>query len=878
MARDLILRATFGSEIVDLDIDSNIPLRLDISAVDNAEVGVLFGVGSQTFDLPGTKKNNNFFRHAYDVGATGTPAMYNFIPASLLVDGDEVLTGKMQLLEIVTSEDGYVDYKVQVIDQAVSFAQAVAGDFIRNADWDNFNHTMSVAAISSSWLAGTGSDVLLSGAVFYPLVDYGTDESIEYPLLPRIQFAGSTLGSGSIDNKNTPMRYEQFLPAIRGKELLDVVCAQGGFTYTSSFLNLDTYAFQNVYCLASSQDTLGATTLDSKDYNFSSSITSSPTPDTIPATSGFGTTSPYISLSGSYTETYDPENQYTNGVFTASLPGQYTFESVIAFDNVMTPSSTGGHTYETFLRLNGSTIYPAGSFSTTLSSAFIDDWSFGFSFALNLNAGDTVEQLFRLRNNTNLTSLTGNFLTGSINVAIAGQPTESFWDVIDSPINYSGSIINIGDQFDANTKTLDIFKGFLEQFNMVAVPEPGQSNVLRIEPFDTWMLQGRTKDWTEKFDTSKRISITAPLDEQNKETFIGQADDNDRFSKITKENQPNLQYGTIQLIASSDIPQGTRKITTFFAPIIMGTMIESGSVTAAGDPTFNLSNSDNYVPHIYKFDNSKQKAFNFKPRLGYKLTGIQPVGAANDQIWVGINGVQNVDYFNVNSGSAGYSTIGNISEIGNLDNTYNLSFDQNYTQFVSPSSPYGNAERFYTNTAYESYWQNYIAGLFWNEGKKLTLDMLFTPEEYKDIRLNDTIIIKDQKYRINKIKGFNLKEPDVVTVELIKLYPVFNDVTVAPAPTPSPTPAPTPTPTPTPPTPTPTPTPTPVVCETIEIYVNSSGDSVLLEGYCCDGTYIEERLEDFGDGTFCMEQGNYTVTTMGGSYSVGGTCSGCDIT
>ena len=59
-------------------------------------------------------------------------------------------------------------------------------------------------------------------------------------------------------------------------------------------------------------------------------------------------------------------------------------------------------------------------------------------------------------------------------------------------------------------------------------------------------------------------------------------------------------------------------------------------------------------------------------------------------------------------------------------------------------------------TAYLSYWNNYIAGLYWNEGKKVTLDLYFTPEEYKDIRLNDRITIKDQTYRINKIKGFNL--------------------------------------------------------------------------------------------------------------------------
>ena len=51
--------------ITDLEIDSSIPLRLDISAVQNTEIGKLYGIGSQTFVLPGTKANNQFFKHAY---------------------------------------------------------------------------------------------------------------------------------------------------------------------------------------------------------------------------------------------------------------------------------------------------------------------------------------------------------------------------------------------------------------------------------------------------------------------------------------------------------------------------------------------------------------------------------------------------------------------------------------------------------------------------------------------------------------------------------------------------------------------------------------------------------------------------------------------
>ena len=328
-------------------------------------------------------------------------------------------------------------------------------------------------------------------------------------------------------------------------------------------------------------------------------------------------------------------------------------------------------------------------------------------------------------------------------------------------------------QFDGNTKTIDLFKGFLEQFNMVAYPVPNESNVIRIEPFDTWMLQGRTRDWTDKFNEAERISIKAPLSEQNKETFIGPSSDKDRFSVITEDNQPNLPFGTVQLISTSDIPQGTRKVTTFFAPVIMGTMLASGSITTEGNLTFNLGVNDNYIPHLYKFDNSSLKSFNFKPRIGYKLTGVTMANASSQSMYIGDQGA-GVQY---NGETEGYATLSNISGVGNELNLFNTHFDNTYTPFVPANSSFDIGDRV-AETAYESYWNNYIAGLFWNEGKKITCDLYFTPEEYKDIRLNDTIIIKDQKYRINKIKGFNLQEPDVVPVELIKLFPSHDRVGV----------------------------------------------------------------------------------------------------
>ena len=280
--RDLVLRVTVNNVVTDLDIDSNIPLRLDISTFDNSRVGVLFGVGSQTFDLPGTKKNNVFFNNAYDIGATDIPALYDFIGAAVLLDGDEILAGNLQLQEVITSEDGYVTYKVNVVDQAIQFASNLDGEFIVNADFSAYDHNLNVPFITGSWSSSANlADLPLSGAVYYPLVDYGNDGDIEYATLsngtgslPFIQFGGaaSATNSGSIDSSLTPLQFQQLLPAIRGKELLDVICDQAGFAYTSSFANLNSEGFKNIYVLAKSKEGLGPTSAGASNETFSGSL------------------------------------------------------------------------------------------------------------------------------------------------------------------------------------------------------------------------------------------------------------------------------------------------------------------------------------------------------------------------------------------------------------------------------------------------------------------------------------------------------------------------------------------------------------------------------------------------------------------------------
>jgi hypothetical protein len=401
--RDLVLRVTYENVVTDLDIDSNIPLRLDISAFDNSRIGVLFGVGSQTFDLPGTKKNNVFFKNAYEIGATDTPALYNFVDASVLLDGDEILAGNMQLLEVITSVDGYVTYKVTVVDQAIQFTSNLDSAFVVNGDFSSLNHNLSVEFITGSWSGSNNiEDLPLSGAVFYPLVDYGNDGREAYNLLdpsgslPFIQFSNIASATGSIDNESTPLQYQQLLPAIRGKELLDVICDQAGFTYTSSFANLETEAFKNVYVLAKSRETLGPTSAGASNEQISSSLSGN---QAIGSQLGFA----QYELTIENISTFDPNSNFNDGThrYVVPLAGAYNVSFSTNFD-VKIPSG-GTAKYRTGIKVidvaTGATLrYLVGPFTYNSNQNVTQVGAFEIP---NLNVGDTLEMVLTFQNNSN---------------------------------------------------------------------------------------------------------------------------------------------------------------------------------------------------------------------------------------------------------------------------------------------------------------------------------------------------------------------------------------------------------------------------------------------------------------------------------------------
>lgn len=751
MIDDLILRVQYQGLTYDLPVDNEVPLRLDMSAVENGEIGSFFGIGSQKFNLPGTREVNRFFNHGYDISIDDVPGMYNSIPCAVIHNGETLLQGQLILEEIVTREDGDVTYSVNVSDSTIQFKNNLANKLLVDLNLDAYTHNLTTAFITGSWL-GNGGGYFgeyppLGGVVFYPLADYGTDEVVPFPTQPKIMMSQGSMGNettGSINNTATPILLKQFQPAIRVPELLDAVFDQAGFTYVSSFI--DTKA-QNMYILPKANDALGPVLSDLDDADITN------TSQLIPSIPVGGEITGSIQYD---IENSDQGNNFSTSSYNYTVPidGTYEFSYFIELPNVGQESNVliG---YDVRLMLNGvlidnaqASVFGNGIEPVQLSGVFEDSFL----------AGNIVSVEYRITN-----------FNGTVPTKVGYTSIGGYFIVDTSVGSYENATIQMAQQFDNKSKSIDLITGLIEQFNLVIIPEPNKDRVLRVETFDDWIRRGKRKDWTFRYDTAKKIGINHTVDEQPKQLLFQNEKDADRISKVYIESVPNYQFGTVRNISDSNIPQGEKEIGSFFAPLVTAPMISS-SVFLDSDrnPTTTYTNeftsTPGILPHLYKFENNQQTSYKFKPRIGYKTYGIYAYRGLQPSYFF-IEDASIGGYAPMNNG---YATLTTQEYLGG-NNTTSINFDNSDTTYMPPSLyQLGTG-----SNAYLDYWETYIESLYWEGSKKVTLDLYFEPFEYKNIQLNDQIIIKNQTYRINKIKGFNISYPDVVTVELIKLYPEY---------------------------------------------------------------------------------------------------------
>lgn len=699
-----IIRCEYENVIYDLDVLESTPIRLDISAIENNDIGEIYGAASQAFTLPGSKKNNRFFKHAYKVGSTAVPGLNESVRCWLISESDTLLEGSLYLDSVVKTANEGVNYEVTIVNNVITFNEAIKTTRVKDLNWSSYQHSLSMINITASW-----DNELFGGDIFYPLIDQGRDGQETTGSLPNVAIDPSdTPAVGYMNNTTTPIQANQFTPAVRVRTVLDKIFEAGNFKYETSLLDL----FNNTYILPKQTETLAVKGGSFSDYGII--VSKGGSPDLISGDNQYNV----VELD---TETYDPTNSFNTSTYTYTIPRTGTYQLSGSLQYGLDQEDTSPIVR---LRIRNTTTNTNLGFTYSEPTEILGTIGVEGE-SVNLTSGDEIQLQVAY-------SQGGG--QGQLDLEIYANGTNL--QTLETPINWETGIVQMGEQFDPQVKCIDIIKGLAQKFNLIFEPDYTKNRVINIETYNNWLATGNRKDWTDKIQNAERIFLKSPLSSQPKTLEFQDAKDNDKLSKQVIDNAEGLQWGTAIVDAISDVPQGEKKVGEYFAPIVLERL-------PGGD-------ANNVIPQLYKTDDTQEerKTFKFKPRIGYKVNGTLPQTA-----YIG----GNITPF------TNYATISNYDSIPIVSNsTKNLHWNDSFypPTFTSTTG---------SITAYDEYWSNYVNDLYREDNKILKADIYFEPYELRNIKLNDAIFVEDSYYRINKISGYNVNNPDVVSVELIGL-------------------------------------------------------------------------------------------------------------
>jgi hypothetical protein len=585
-----IFKLVANGEILDLFADEEIKLSDNVTGL--FDLGVIPADFTRQLSLPGTKKNNAFFEHVYDISVFNpdTFATNIKVPAYLDFDGIYISQGYLQLNKVNVIANKFIDsYEVTLFGAVSSFAKTITNTYLTQlSTLDKYNHTASYENISASW----GGN-LFSGDIVYPLADYGSG----------YQYTSGQYELFGMDDINGSLTSQNFKPAIRMKKVWDAIFEYAGYTYSSSFFNEP--FLDDVYLVCNNSlkyPEFAGVDLEGYGKIKVGAISGSGMTDIVLTENTFVTLPWYNSFS-------DPQNFYNNGAYEVkertNLSGILNVNlNVSCSANNMPGTLTANGTWQIQMIETGS--------STPYSLRAIQSYIFFFDQLQNSRSGgiNTTYQLqteflmddippgnyyFQLKQRPNFPAPTAQ---PKVTLDPLGT-TKSYLEIREVKQAGDGRIMDIMSNMPFATsgiKLIDFIKGIQKKFNLVIYPSKTQRNEFIVETFNTWYQQGEIKDFNRYINLDEKIEVIPANNLAVNELNFGDALDQDyvsqQFSKAA-----NREYGKTYYVDTQNFfSQGKFEVKTTLAssPLlqISGTGL-SGSVSGLS-PSVSQYSAGNY--------------------------------------------------------------------------------------------------------------------------------------------------------------------------------------------------------------------------------------------------------------------------------------------
>jgi hypothetical protein len=562
-----------GTEL-DLFQDETIYLSNNVTGL--FDLGKLPSDFTRQITLPGTRKNNNFFQHVYDI-SIDEPFLFKTntkVIAQFDFDGFYVSQGYMQLEKVNLKENKYIEsYEVSVYGLLSSFKKDLQNLTLNElSSLDKYNHIFSGGNILHSWSGSAyngsshfGNQIFtssvdghnLGGEIVYCLTDSGKQIAYQAVLPDNLlgidnteksPFGGTIAGDGGL--------YAQdFKPAIRLDAVVDAIFDEVGYTYESTFLSES--RFDNTYILCDrglKYPIIEGVDLETAGQIEIGPISGSDVPVTISNASSV-TQSAHIPM----------RNVYKDPSFSIQNSGDYSPN----FQGARVQGSPARCELTLNLQISGSNTnsYPELSFITrdagtgdTELIRSLDSMNRRIRQAF-VNSGGEVD--LTLTEEIDLGSLTSGSLGSSSSTINFGLLTQVYGgSTVNVTVGPGGneetrlkiiSLLQVGDLLPISIANnmpfgtsgitlLDFMSSIQKKFNLQIYPSKTKPRHFIIETFNNWYKQGVTKNFDNFIDLNQRLSVIPANNLGMREVEFGDTLDVDFLAQnFNKEN--NREYG-----------------------------------------------------------------------------------------------------------------------------------------------------------------------------------------------------------------------------------------------------------------------------------------------------------------------------------------------
>jgi len=707
-----------GQVICDLYEDEDIPLSLSVDDFKNVAEKVQSY--SKAFKLPATKRNNRIFDDMFEITRTaqGNTAFnpYNKTECVLKQDGFILFKGYLKMLDI-NDKDGEISYNVNLYSEVVALADILKDRTFIDLDFTELTHDYNVTQVQNSW-----NDSITGITYTYPSTS-GYRSAYDTVKYPFIDWQHQYIVESPTEIVLSPLE-STFRPFIQIKYLINRIFQETPFTWESAFF--DTTDFGKLYM----DFNWGGNTMPTpeNDYNGSWDYSAS-------TGSNVGT--------GSFKELRILSENATGGVPGSTMPPNYddTTYTITATTNNEIYNIVYSFQLEATV---GSVIADCRWIKNEglTSEEIIDPLSFPTylgTFQTILQTGDTLKAQFKA--------------TSDIRQS---QVFPSMVIIVQSSISINSAILNA---LRGEIGQWDFLKGIMTMFNLVSLPDEDNPNNIKFEPYGDIFIQNTNSgdeddmtlasrsiqhDWTERIDVAE-MKLT-PLTDLNKNTIFKFVEDDDDYPFTYYKKTVGHLYGS-KVFDASTASNGLATVLEGEEEII------AEPFAATLSDTLMSQYPDIVVPKIYAMSDDESEAFDNSPRIlynnGIKSTGVNCYVHAQN----GSGAVYLTNFLQFSHLTTIPTEVSN-PPVDTDTNDFNFGECQ-LLNGLGVSTP---------RNLFNLYWLPYYKELYNPDTRTMSIKVNLSPSIINTFKFNDTVLIKNREFRVNKI---DYKPNDLATVEFI---------------------------------------------------------------------------------------------------------------